>query len=556
MPRHWFFLFLLIFFTPASGVQIVEFCPDPYLAGDADEYIILSGSGSLDGVVVSDGEGGFRFPEGTIIEGQVTIARSGPAFMDTHGYPPNFEWYDYSPAVPDVVRSGTFQLANTGDELRLYDQGTLVQELVWPRDFSSRQGQVHYSENDIWDQRILILGQSRFVSEEFISVDGVAFAAPDCSLAVYEDIVRSADSEIWANVYEFSSPAMAQPLIEAFQRGVRVTVLLEGGPVGGISNEEKGIIAELCRAGIPVGLMTSGNNAHPPYRFDHAKYLIVDRSRVLVTSENFKSNGFPDAGLSGNRGWGIVMNDEEVARYFSAVYSHDSGGGWCSPAVSGDGSTEYPATRNYRVEFSPYRFENARIIPVISPDTSYLLCDLISGSELTVDIEQAYITNQSDGSFNPFLMEAIRAAYRGVRVRILMDSYYYNTEGPADNDEMVRCINRLAAEEKLPLEARLADLDANNIEKIHNKGVIVDGRKTLVSSINWNDNSPNFNRETGVIIDHQGVGEYFTQVFEDDWAASEANVATSGPDWLKIRIAALVLVVLGILSCMKKKMRF
>jgi phosphatidylserine/phosphatidylglycerophosphate/cardiolipin synthase-like enzyme len=250
------------------------------------------------------------------------------------------------------------------------------------------------------------------------------------------------------------------------------------------------------------------------------------------------------------------MNDEEVARYFSAVYSHDSGGAWCSPAVFEGGSTEYPALRKYRAEFSPYRFENARVIPVISPDTSYLLCDLIAGSELTVDIEQAYITNQSDGSFNPFLMEAIRAAYRGVRVRILLDSYYYNTAGPADNDEMVRCINRLAAEDELPLEARLAGLEANNIEKIHNKGVIVDGRKTLVSSINWNDNSPNFNREAGVIIDHQGVGEYFTRVFEDDWAASGANVKPTGPDWLKIRIAVLVLVVLGILSYMKRKMRF
>jgi hypothetical protein len=33
-------------------------------------------------------------------------------------------------------------------------------------------------------------------------------------------------------------------------------------------------------------------------------------------------------------------------------------------------------------------------------------------------------------------------------------------------------------------------------------------------------------------------------------------VKTTGPDWLKIRIAALVLVVLGILSYIKKKMRF
>lgn len=555
MGRSWVFLFLLVFFAPAAALQVVEFCPDPYLAGDMDEYIILSGSGNLDGVLISDGEGGFRFPPGSTIEGQITIARSGPAFAETHGGDPDFEWYDYSPAVPDVIRGGTFQLANTGDQLQLYDHGNLVQELTWPGDFSLRQGQVHYSENGTWDSRILMLGQSRFVSEEFAAVDGVVFASPDCSLTVYEDAIGSAEKEIRANVYEFSSPVMVRSLVEACKRGVAVTVLLEGGPVGGISDEEKGAIAELRRAEIPVSLMTSDSDAHPPYRFDHAKYLVIDRSRVLVTSENFKSNGFPGEGLSGNRGWGVVLEDESVARYFLSVFSYDSGGGWCSPATFTSGSAEYPPTRAYKAEFSPYRFENARVMPVISPDTSYLISDMIVGSKETLDIEQAYITHQADGSFNPYLIEAISAARRGVRVRILLDSYYYNTEGPRDNDEMVQSINRLASEEHLPLEARLADLEAAHIEKIHNKGVIADGRKVLVSSINWNDNSPRFNRETGVIIEHQGVGDYFTRVFDNDWRDSEARGKT-GPDWVKIRYALLVLLVLGILAYVRKKTRF
>ena len=57
----------------------------------------------------------------------------------------------------------------------------------------------------------------------------------------------------------------------------------------------------------------------------------------------------------------------------------------------------------------------------------------------------------------------------------------------------------------------------NQMEQIHNKGVIVDDKRVLVSSINWNSNSPNFNREAGVIIDHPGVARYFREVFEDDW---------------------------------------
>ena len=83
-----------------TAVMITEFCPDPYLHDDMDEYLVLSGNGSLDGLTVSDGRGGFRFPSGTRINGTLTIARSGPAFLQSHGNLPDFEWLDYSTVVP------------------------------------------------------------------------------------------------------------------------------------------------------------------------------------------------------------------------------------------------------------------------------------------------------------------------------------------------------------------------------------------------------------------------------------------------------------------------
>jgi len=128
-------------------------------------------------------------------------------------------------------------------------------------------------------------------------------------------------------------------------------------------------------------------------------------------------------------------------------------------------------------------------------------------------------------------------------VRVLLDSYWYNIEGNNDNDEMVAIINRIAAAEHLPLEGRLADLETSRLGKIHNKGVIVDNRKVLVSSINWNSNSRNFNREAGVIIDHPGVAGYFTSVFEDDWNPA-ARTPGTGTDYGKIAVALLVIAAL------------
>ena len=73
----------------------------------------------------------------------------------------------------------------------------------------------------------------------------------------------------------------------------------------------------------------------------------------------------------------------------------------------------------------------------------------------------------------------------------------------------------------------------------------------LVSSINWNSNSPQFNREAGVIIDHPGVAQYFRAVFEDDW-----NPAVASPkqktDYVKL-IAAGVLIVLLIVVWYRRR---
>ena len=39
------FLFLWGVMHAGAAVQIVEFCPDPYSFEDADEYLVLSGTG-------------------------------------------------------------------------------------------------------------------------------------------------------------------------------------------------------------------------------------------------------------------------------------------------------------------------------------------------------------------------------------------------------------------------------------------------------------------------------------------------------------------------------
>jgi cardiolipin synthase A/B len=546
------FLFLWCVMHAGAAVQIIEFCPDPHSYEDADEYLVLSGTGSLDGITISDGRGGFRFPPGTRINGLLTIARSGTAFKQSHGIYPDFEWLDYSQLVPDVTKGDTLRLANSADALMLYENGILLQKVAWPEDVKPREGQIHYLDKGLWDPRPLMIGQSRFSPAVFQNVSIITFVSPDCSNEIFSYAVNQASDQVLLNVYEFSSPLMADTLITAHAREVDIKVIVEGGPVGGISPEGKEAIRNLTDSGIPVSMMVARKGEPAPYRYDHAKYVVIDRRAVLLTSENFKYSGFPPAGIAGNRGWGVYLEDPRLAEYFSLVYLTDYSGKSMTAYNGSAGTPESMPSGKYSVKFQPGYFTHATVRPVISPDTSNQITEMINSAERSIEIEQAYITNETTYSLNPYLSAAINASRRGVHVRVLLDSYWYNIEDETDNDEMVALINRIGSDEQIPLEARCADLSTNEIEKIHNKGVIVDDQYVLVSSINWNSNSPNFNREAGVIIDHPGVARYFLDVFEDDWNSRAESPAVK-TDYLKLVAVGVVFIILILLYYHRQK---
>ena len=517
-----FILLLSIAFSYASIANpiIVEFCPDTYLSDEPDEYFVLALTDPLAEYTITDGEGTLTFPVGASMQGKntVTIANEGSAFFEVHGYYPDFEVKDSS-HVPNMVSKGTFRLANKEDQITVLSGTQVLDTVQWPNDVTGREGQVHYRGVDgTWDPRILMLGGTRLSSASFSSVSGVAFVSPDSSRSELLRAIAEAKQSLLLNAYEISDQEIAEALCTSRANGVLVTVLVDGRPVGGISSEEHAVLNRLKQCGTEVKQM-GGGKVRSPYRFNHAKYLTVDNRCVLVTSENIGINGFPDLGTSGNRGWGVYLCHADLVSYMSDVFQKDFKNPASVSIIPAHGQTQSKANdeiRAYNPIFPRFVFRNAEVIPVIAPDTSYELVSLIDRATKTIDIEQAYIS-QNKGEWTELMQHVFDAARRGVSVRILLDSYWFNVAGTNDNDEMVDQIQRIAYDEDLPLEARLMNLHATNLMKIHNKGVIVDGNEVFVSSINWNENSPSFNREVGMIIKSIEVAGYFTEVFESDW---------------------------------------
>ena len=280
-----------------------------------------------------------------------------------------------------------------------------------------------------------------------------------------------------------------------------MNILIESSPVGGISAAEVRILRHIIEKG---GEVRFSNDSL--YRLNHAKYALIDSDTIILGSENWNSGGYPPDGSIGNRGWGVVIRDSEIFQDMSLVFEHDwEHGIKVSSEYLPQGSKSDTSEPGDHIGHKVFEAKNINgeftASMIIGPDNSLhyeTIIETINSAEKTLYIEQAYIRKDWRNDENPYLQSAINAAIQGVEVKVLLDSMWYNTNEENDNDELCNYLNDLASQENLNLEARLVRRDG--ISKIHNKGVIVDGQRVLISSINWNKHSPTYNREVGIII--------------------------------------------------------
>ena len=71
----------------------------------------------------------------------------------------------------------------------------------------------------------------------------------------------------------------------------------------------------------------------------------------------------------------------------------------------------------------------------------------------------------------------------------------------------------------------------DDVAKLHNKGIIVDGQSVLVSSINMGSSAMNRNREMGVIIHSPVITQYYLDGWHADWNRLD-NVTDTDQDSL------------------------
>jgi len=398
---------------------------------------------------------------------------------------------------------------------------------------------------------IVLSFQFAAAQENIIASTITTFVSPDNSYAALNEFLNSANHSIYLNAYTFTSGDISWTLAGISKKNISITVILEDSPAGGLPEEEARAIEILKNASALVYFTNES------FRFNHAKYIVVDNASVLVTTENFGESGFPKDNRYGNRGWGAIIVSRELGEYFAELFYRDLAKAK-EADLKGKNFVEDEEKLVKKIGYSPV-FEtkryigNFKVVPVVAPENNAALetvLQFLSSANKSIKGEIFYAykywgrgdSASVETAPNLFLEEVIKAAERGVEATLLLDSTWYNVDkkDPRSNYHTVEYLNNLSIIKNIPLNAKLLD-KSTGIEKLHAKGVAIDGSAVLISSINWNENSPRNNREVGVII-YGEPAKYFEEVFDHDWEGRKTEKTEIY--WRRgIALAALLIVL-------------
>lgn len=567
------------------SLLLVEVYCNDYAPDEAAAYVRVYNPGpepaALAGCTLEWGASALRFPSGPDLApgGSAYIAWDAGAFQQRLGYLPDFTLIA-APGVPALTAAeaqppaafeaakGTVRLLGPGGEVQdAFAWGDIAAPEGWtgPALAPAEKGVVyrrainenHPTADDcgsfipgarpgVWRQgqdwmprRLMRVGQGSFPAPSLDAASVTAFLCPDSSFEAIAGLIDAAAERIDVNMYILTQADLTQHLLNALERKVAVRMLIEGQPVGGLLVRARALLDKLQQAGARVQVLRATHDGFRRYHFDHAKYVVADGRFSLIMSDNWGNHSVPTTHLTGQRGWGIIVESPELTQHLTRVFDFDfnpkSPDSVPLEQFDDKGTLGAPDEEDQIAlpdPLLPLHVAGPVNVALIQAPEHALLPDhgipgamRMAGS--TIDVQQLSLPNEwgpgnsdPDAMPNLFLAEVLTAARRGVRVRVLLNGKYLHPQDPTDNTHMKEWLEALAAKDHLPIEVRILNFEATKMS-IHNKGVIVDGRKVLISSINWSWNSPLNNREMALVVDSPEVARYYTTAFERDWEGAK-----------------------------------
>lgn len=379
-----------------------------------------------------------------------------------------------------------------------------------------------------------------------------AFAvSPESAFSLLDGAIRDAKQSIVLNIYMLTNRSVTNALADkAMNENVSVTVLLEGqtfgndifAPVKTVLDDFQTRVAQ-SNGKIKFMVMTSQAGGKRRYVYDHAKYMVIDGTKVFVSSENITGSAYNNKNYSGGtRGWEIYLENASLGAQLSQIFAGDVDPqfGDVMPytqvnwKVTNPGSSPMPPRKMRDVpsfDKASGHVDSASLCA--SPDSLQCMLDFIRAAKTDLSVEHLSLpsvwVSRTGGANkpNPVVEELVAAAQRGVHVRVLLNddnAFGDDTGGTTSPDEKnlttVNYLKGLAGKSHLPLEAATFSQKNMEVNYVHNKGMVADGSRVFVSSINGTENAIMNNREVAVDVKSQDAARYYGKVFDTDWQLS------------------------------------
>lgn len=353
-----------------------------------------------------------------------------------------------------------------------------------------------------------------------------AAVSPDCSYRLISNAIGSATETLDLYIYNISADHLLDLLSQAKANGVAIRLMYD---VMDTRGSEKQKIQAL---GVPHKEAPSSGR-RKVFTVCHQKFAVIDNKSLILGSANWATSSIPKATVpgkfrKGNREWLIHIEHEELANWYGQLFDAD----WNIPEMEGpSGIAVGPVetlvgleTRAAAVTIpskvfdihSPNLSEGVTVTPILSPDNYFkLVRDLIRNAQTSIDIEQQYI--KVGGPRTQSLLQELSARKGEVAIRIIVS--------PAYAEGWEKTVESLEAADLLDC---LRAINLDSFTHLHNKGVLVDGKFTVVTSTNMSENSITQAREAGVLIQSEKIGSYYKEAIDVDWetALDPADVVT------------------------------
>ena len=256
----------------------------------------------------------------------------------------------------------------------------------------------------------------------------------------------------------------------------------------------------------------------------HTKVAVRDSCAFWLSSGNWSPNSQPliEPGAEqmlykiGNREWHVIIEDEPLAQMYEKFINYDmrlaraAGEPEAAPEMPDllipDAWPEPEAAVIQDHPFVAKTFaasgDPIRVKPLMSPDNyAKEILELIQNAESSLYLQFSYIRQPSTEKFDEIITAIANKMKDNLDVRVLVGS----NQAPEHSELLIG------------QRGWKRSMFRRQTSKVHNKGILIDGKVAVVGSNNWSSDGTQYNRDSSLVFFSEPIAQYFTEVFLYDW---------------------------------------